>query len=302
MKNEIHHIQSVSELHELMGLPKPTHPLISIVDVSKWEILDSWIGFKSSTDLYSIGLKDKSCGLLYGRNTYDFNEGVLFFTAPNQVQQITKAQQLNEIQGWMLFFHPDLIRHSSLAMKINEYEFFNYDVNEALHLSDSEQKTLSDCVNLIKIEIAERIDQHSQNVISTSIELLLNLSQRFYDRQFITRKNSNSSIVAKIEILLKDYVDSNKLEAHGLPTVKFLANSVYLSPSYLSDLLRKETGMNAQDHIHYCIIEKAKNVLLNTDNSISEVAYSLGFEYPQYFSKLFKQKTGLTPVEFRSVN
>lgn len=302
MKTEIHHIKSISQLHEMQGLPKPTHPLISIVDVSQWEIPEQWIGFKSTTDLYSIALKDKSCGMLYGRNKYDFDEGVMIFTAPNQVQQITKAQQLNEIKGWMMFFHPDLIRHTSLGKNIDNYKFFGYDVYEALHLSDAEQQTITDCVNMIKKEIAERIDNHSQTVITSSLELLLNLSNRYYERQFITRKHNHSSIVTQIEKLLKNYFKSDALKENGLPTVKYLADQVHLSPSYLSDLLKKETGMNAQDHIHYYLIEEAKNVLLNTDNSVSEIAYSLGFEYPQYFSKLFKLKTGQTPIEYRNLN
>lgn len=302
MKTEIHHIKTISQLHEMQGLPKPTHPLISIVDVSQWEIPEQWIGFKSTTDLYSIALKDKSCGMLYGRNKYDFDEGVMIFTAPNQVQQITKAQQLNEIKGWMLFFHPDLIRHTSLGKNIDNYKFFGYDVYEALHLSDAEQQTISDCVNMIKNEIAERIDNHSQKVISSYLELLLNLSTRYFDRQFITRKSSNSNTVSQIEKLLKEYFKSDALKENGLPTVKYLADQVHLSASYLSDLLKKETGMNAQDHIHYYLIEEAKNILLNTNNSVGEIAYSLGFEYPQYFSKLFKLKTGQTPIEYRSLN
>ncbi len=302
MKTEIHHIKTISQLHEMQGLPKPTHPLISIVDVSQWEIPEQWIGFKSTTALYSIALKDKSCGMMYGRNMYDFDEGVMIFTAPNQVQQVTKAQKLNEIKGWMLFFHPDLIRNTSLGKNIDNYKFFDYDVHEALHLSDAEQQTITECANMIKQEISERIDNHSQTVIASSLELLFNLCNRYYERQFITRKNSNSDTVTKIEKLLKEYFKSEELKNAGLPTVKYLADHVHLSASYLSDLLKKETGMNAQDHIHYYLIEEAKNILLNTNHSVGEIAFSLGFEYPQYFSKLFKQKTGKTPIEYRSLN
>ncbi len=239
---------------------------------------------------------------MYGRNRYDFDEGVMIFTAPNQVQQVTKAQKLNEIKGWMLFFHPDLIRNTSLRKNIDNYKFFDYDVHEALHLSDAEQQTITECVNMIKQEISERIDNHSQSVIASSLELLLNLSNRYYERQFTTRKNNNSDTVTKIEKLLKEYFKSDELKNAGLPTVKYLADNVHLSASYLSDLLKKETGMNTQDHIHYYLIEEAKNILLNTNNSVSEVAYALGFEYPQYFSKLFKLKTGKTPVEYRTLN
>ncbi len=302
MSTEIHNIKTISQLHEMQGLPKPTHPLISIVDVSQWEIPEQWIGFKSTTALYSIALKDKSCGMMYGRNMYDFDEGVMIFTAPNQVQQVTKAQKLNEIKGWMLFFHPDLIRNTSLGKNIDNYKFFDYDVHEALHLSDAEQQTITECANMIKQEISERIDNHSQTVIASSLELLFNLCNRYYERQFITRKSNNSDAVTKIEKLLKEYFKSEEMKNAGLPTVKYLADHVHLSASYLSDLLKKETGMNAQDHIHYYLIEEAKNILLNTNNSVSEVAYALGFEYPQYFSKLFKLKTGKTPVEYRTLN
>lgn len=302
MHKEVQHIKTISQLHEMQGLPKPTHPLISIVDVSQWEIPEEWIGIKSTTALYSIALKDKSCGLMYGRNMYDFDEGVMIFTAPNQVQSVTKAQRLNEVQGWMLFFHPDLIRHTSLGKNIDNYKFFGYDVHEALHLSDAEQKTLTGCVDMIKAEIAERIDNHSQTVIASSLELLLNLANRYYERQFITRKNNNSDTVSQIEKLLKEYFRSDDLKENGLPTVKYLAENVHLSANYLSDLLKKETGWNAQDMIHHYLIEEAKNILLNTNNSVSEIAYSLGFEYPQYFSKLFKKKTGQTPIEYRNLN
>jgi len=302
MKTEIHHIKSISQLHEMQGLPKPTHPLISIVDVSKWEIPEQWIGFKSTTALYSVALKDKSCGMMYGRNMYDFEEGVMIFTAPNQVQQVTKAQKLNEINGWMIFFHPDLIRNSSLGNSIDKYKYFEYDIHEALHLSDAEQQTMTECANMIKNEISERIDNHSQSVITSSLQLLLNLADRYYERQFITRKQSNSDSISKIEKILKAYFSDANLKTNGLPTVKYLADQVHLSASYLSDLLKKETGMHAQDLIHYYLIEEAKNILLNTNLSVGEIAFSLGFEYPQYFSKLFKRKTGQTPIEYRTLH
>ena len=191
MSGEIHTIKSISQLHETFGFDKPTNPLISIVDVSKWEIPDRFVGVRYTSSLYAIALKDKSCGLQYGRNTYDFNEGVLIFTAPDQVSSVTKPQALNEIQGWMLFFHPDLIRNTPLGKSIGDYGFFSYDVHEALHLSDAEQKTVNDCVTLIQQEINERIDNHSQTVISSSLELLLNLSRRYYERQFNTRAAKN---------------------------------------------------------------------------------------------------------------
>jgi AraC-like DNA-binding protein len=185
---------------------------------------------------------------------------------------------------------------------MNDYTFFSYDTSEALHLSDKEKETLFDCVQKIQQEINDNLDIHSQTLIVSNIELLLNYCLRYYGRQFITRKNSHSSTIGSIEQWLKNHFNSDQLKENGLPTVKSMAEHVHLSPNYLSDLLKKETGMNAQDHIHYYLIEAAKNILLNSDQSISEVAFSLGFEYPQYFSKLFKQKTGQTPVEFRNLN
>ncbi|MBO9566778.1 MAG: AraC family transcriptional regulator, partial [Niastella sp.] len=185
MGQEIIKIRSISQLHETFGFDKPTHPLISIIDVSEWEIAEQYVGVKYTSELYTIGLKDKSCGLQYGRNNYDFDEGVMFFTAPEQVQSVSKPQALNEISGWMMFFHPDLIRNTSLGPIIDDYGYFSYDVHEALHLSDAEQKTVTDCVMMVKSEIAERIDNHSKTVIVSYLELLLNLCRRYYERQFL---------------------------------------------------------------------------------------------------------------------
>ncbi|MBL7930675.1 MAG: helix-turn-helix transcriptional regulator [Bacteroidia bacterium] len=302
MKQEIQNIKSISQLHEIFGFAKPTHPLISIIDVSKWEIPEQFIGVKYTSDLYSIGLKDKSCGLQYGRNTYDFNEGVLIFTAPDQVQSVLKAQRLNEVQGWMMFFHPDLIRNTSLGKIIDEYHFFSYDVHEALHLSDAEQETIGNCVRMIQKEIAERIDNHSQTVIVSSLELLLNLSKRYYERQFNTRSAQSSDIVSQFHSLLNDYYKQGKFTSEGAPTVEYFAERIHLSGNYLSDLLKKETGYSVLDQVNNFIIEKAKTLLLVDSGSVSTVAYSLGFNYPHYFSRLFKNKTGFTPQEYRKLN
>jgi AraC-like DNA-binding protein len=204
--------------------------------------------------------------------------------------------------GWGLFFHPDLIRATSLNEKLKNYSFFNYEVSEALHLSDKEKNILSECIEKIQTELLENIDVHSQNIIVSTIELLLNYCSRFYGRQMITRSQTNKSIIAQIENILNSYFAETKAKEQGLPTVKFLADNVNLSPSYLSDLLKKETGKNAQEHIHFYLIEEAKNYLINTEKNINEIAYCLGFEYPQYFNKLFKQKTGKTPMEYRSLN
>ncbi|WP_339902962.1 AraC family transcriptional regulator, partial [uncultured Cyclobacterium sp.] len=246
MKENIFHIKSISELHQLLGFPKPSHPLISILDVSQLEIGPQWVGKKMVTDLYSIALKDASCGLDYGRNTYDFNEGVLIFTAPNQVTSTQKEQQLNEIHGWMLFIHPDLIRNTELGKRIDDFGFFSYDVHEALHLSDAEQKTLNECVRLIQTEIDERIDNHSQRVIVSTLELLLNYSLRYYERQFNTRTAQNIDIVSQFEALLKDYYKKGKFEAQGPPSIDYFSEAIHLSSHYLSDLLKKETGLSTK--------------------------------------------------------
>jgi len=302
MKQDIQNINSISQLHEIFGFKKPTHPLISIIDVSKWEIPEQFVGVKYTSNLYTIGLKDKSCGLQYGRNTYDFNEGVLLFTAPNQVQSVSKAQELEEIKGWMLFFHPDLIRNTSLGQSITEYNFFTYDVHEALHLSDGEQSTITDCKNMVQNEILERIDNHSQTVIVSSLELLLNLSRRYYERQFNTRSAQNSDVVSQFYTLLNSYFKSGKFAEIGVPSIEYFSGKIHLSGNYLSDLLKKETNYTVKDHVNNFIIEKAKTLLLSQAEPVSSIAYSLGFNYPHYFSRLFKNKTGLTPQEYRKLN
>jgi AraC-like DNA-binding protein len=239
----------------------------------------------------------------YGRKTIDFQDGNLICIAPNQTIEIdNEIEEREDKMGWGLFFHPDLIRSTTLNQKIKEYSFFQYEVSEALHLSDKEKNILLECVQKIQTELQENIDVHSQYIIVSTIELLLNYCSRFYGRQLITRSQSNKSIISQIENLLTQYFADNKINEQGLPTVKYLANKVHLSPSYLSDLLKKETGKNAQEHIHFYLIEEAKNLLLNSEKNINEIAFDLGFEYPQYFNKLFKKKTGKTPMEYRNLN
>ncbi|MGK0365798.1 MAG: AraC-like DNA-binding protein [Saprospiraceae bacterium] len=291
--------KSISQLSEGMGLGKPTHPLITIIDTSKLAYGEEMIGQKFSNDLYCIALKDASCGIDYGRNHYDFNDGVLVFIAPLQVITLTKVQELNQVKGWMLYFHPDLIRNTTLGSRIDDYSFFSYKVHEALHLSEQEEKILANCIDMIQTEIKERIDNHSQQVIVSNIELLLNYCSRYYERQFNTRVAHNNDVVSKVESLLKDYYTSGKLLESGPPTIQYLAENCHLSPSYLSDLLKKETGRTAKDHINDFLVDKAKNLLLRSNDSISGIAYELGFNYPHYFSRIFKKKTGLTPQEYR---
>lgn len=302
MDNDIIHTKSIDELYKGLGIGKPNHPLIAIVDTAKLAFGEEYVGKRFTSDLYCIALKDASCGMDYGRNHYDFGEGVLIFTAPNQVVTLTRTQELGQINGWMLYFHPDLIRNTSLGAKIDEYNFFNYEVHEALHLSDQEQATLTQCVELIQAEIGERIDNHSQQVLVSNIELILNYSLRYYERQFITRSAQNSDVVSKVESLLKNYYHDNDLIESGQPSIQYLADQCHLSPSYLSDLLTRETGRSAKDHINDFLVEKAKHLLVSSTDSISGIAYSLGFNYPHYFGRLSKQKTGKTPQQYRQLN
>ncbi|MGO4288662.1 helix-turn-helix domain-containing protein [Chitinophaga sp. RAB17] len=296
---EIIRVKSISQLHELMGAEKPAHPLISILDMAALDLGKKWVGIKVTSDLYTIGLKDKECGIEYGRNSYDFAEGAMFFTAPNQVVRSDEEQIAGEDCGWMLFFHPDLIRNTPLGKNIEHYHFFSYDVHEALHLSAAEQKTIIECRDLIQSEITQRIDHHSRKVIVSSLELILNFCTRFYERQFNTRSTASNDIMSQFESLLKDYYTSGKFAENGIPSIEYFAGQVHLSQSYLSDLLKKETGYAAKDHINNFIVEKAKTLLLSETDSISEIAYQLGFNYPHYFSRLFKLRTGFSPQEYR---
>ena len=302
MGDTIIHTKSIAEIRAVFGLDKPTHPLITILDTEKLAYREETVGKRFSSDLYCIALKDSNCGIDYGRNSYDFDDGVLIFTAPKQVIKVKKTQELNQVKGWMLYFHPDLIRNTALGSKIDAYNFFNYEVHEALHLSENEQNTLNQIVQLIQDEIKERIDNHSQQVLVSNIELLLNYSKRFYQRQFNTRSANNIDIVSRVELLLKGYYSKNQLIEKGQPTIQYLADHCHLSASYLSDLLAKETGRSAKDHINDFLVDKAKHLLLSSTDSISGIAYTLGFNYPHYFGRLFKQKTGKTPQEYRQLN
>ncbi len=295
-------IKSISQLHEMLSLPKPKHPLISLVDASKLYLGESDVESKFINDFYMISLKDKSCGVEYGRNSLDFEEGLMVYSAPGQVYKPTKAIVLGEIKGWMLFFHPDLIRNTHLGTQIDEYTFFNYEVYEALHLSEDEEKTMFTCATNIQKEAEQRIDNHSQRVIVTNLELLLNYSLRFYERQFNTRTSQGKDIVSSFEKSIKYYFNTHQAIETGLPSIQYFAEKANLSQHYFSDLLKKETGRAPKDHINDYVVEKAKNLLMNTENSVSEIAYNLGFNYPHYFTRLFKSKTGQTPVEYRNLN
>ena len=302
---ETYSINSISQAHQSVGLPAPKHPLVSVVKTADFKPTIDFRGLKVVNNLYQITLKNQSCGnLMYGKNSYDYEEGTLVFTSPGQVTVFEGEPQENSTnnEGWTLAFHPDLIRKSSLAEKINQYSFFNYEVNEALHLSEEERKTIEELLNKIEKEYSQNLDKHSQNLIISNIELLLDYCTRFYDRQFYTRTNSNVDFVSKFEKLLKTYYDTEQADELGLPNVQYLAGKLNFSSNYLSDLLKKETGKTAQEHIHLFVINKAKNILLNSGSSIGEIGYALGFEYPQHFSTLFKSKTGMSPSEYRNLN
>jgi len=302
MSKELFKIKSISEMHNLLGIDKPKHPLISWVDASEMFIPDSELNTKFVNDYYMISLKDKGCGIEYGRNSFDFDEGVLIFSAPGQVYTPTRQVEKGDITGWMLFFHPDLIRNTHLHDMMDDYSYFNYEVYEALHLSEDEEQTINNCIETIKNEYNQRIDNHSQRVIISNLELLLNYSLRYYERQFNTRTNQSKDIVTEFERSLKSYFKNNQHLEHGIPSIQYFSEKSNLSQHYFSDLLKKETGRSPKDHINNYVIDTAKNLLLKSDQSVSEIAYDLGFNYPHYFTRLFKNKTGQTPVEFRNLN
>jgi len=290
-------ISTISEIHALLQVPKPVHPLISLVDnslmVTDTEMLDRPFFF----NFYKISYKYSTTGRMgYGQGYYDFNEGGMMFTSPNQ---LIFADNEAKYYGATLLFHPDLIRNYPLGSTIKKYGFFSYETNEALFLSDKEKKIILGLFDNINEELNTSIDEISQDVLVSYIEVLLNYSNRFYKRQFITRKVVNNDVLTKIEHLLEDYFTDEKSLVSGLPTVEYLAAEANLSPRYLSDMLRALTGQNTQQLIHEKLVEKAKEKLSTTELSVSEIAYQLGFEHPQSFSKFFKTKTHLSPLEFR---
>jgi len=293
-------IQSISDLHKLVKYAPPKHPLVSVIDHCDFyrnrPRVDAFYRF----GFYTISCKKIQGSLKYGKGHYDFNEGSLLFTAPEQV--IAPGPEVKVVEGWALFIHPDLIHGTDLGKKIHQYSFFNYEVNEALHISEEEKLIVKDCIMKIEREYSQNIDKHSQGLIVSNIELLLNYCSRFYDRQFYTRAKVNSDVLQQFEKLLKDYFAQNTLIETGLPSVKYFASRLNLSPNYLSDLLSKFTGKTTQEHIHLELIDRAKSLLWGTNDSISEIAYRLGFEHPSHFTKTFKLKTGKSPSEYRHLN
>ncbi|MEL6823769.1 MAG: helix-turn-helix transcriptional regulator [Calditrichota bacterium] len=301
--NDIIRVNSVTEATEYLGIGKPSHPLIAVIHHNNPSFRRAYGNFRYVLDLYQITQKDQMSGSLgYGRSSYDFQEGTMIFTRPGQVITTEEKVLEGEMGGWSIYFHPDLIRKSSLGKTIESYSFFSYDVHEALHISNEEKQSLDQIALQIEKEYQQNIDKHSQNLIIANIELLLNYCTRYYDRQFYTRSNMSQDLVGKFERMLKDYYSSDKPSELGIPSVGYCGKELGISPNYLSDMLKKETGRNALEHIHAFIIDKAKTALLNSQETVSEIAYDLGFDYPQYFSKLFKSKTGVTPAKFRNLN
>jgi AraC-like DNA-binding protein len=298
-------IKTISQVHNFFGIEKPKHPLVTLLELNNKFRQMGLSHIHYTSELYQITFKSSNCPhIRYGRNTYDYQEGTLLFMGPGQTLQIDLDEDdiTSDYGSWALLFHPDLIRKSELGKIIDKYAFFSYNVNEALHVSEEEKKLLEDIISRIVKEYSQNIDKHSQELIVSQIKLLLDYCSRYYDRQFHTRSNLNKDIVVDFEQLLKEYFNSENLSEKGIPLVKYFSKALNLSSYYLSDLLKKETGRNTQEYIHFYIIERAKTTLLNSNNSVSQIAYDLGFEYPQHFSKLFKNKTGMSPKEYRKIN
>lgn len=291
-------IDSISKLHELLGFPKPVHPLISLNQNANMIVDMELLNQNFMFNFYKVSYKKTLKGRMgYGQGYYDFDEGGMIFTAPNQL--LSTSQDDMEYEGVSLLIHPDFLRNYALGTKIKNYGFFSYTANEALFLSDKEKQIIFSVFDNIQTELNGTIDDFSQDVIISHIEVLLNYSNRFYKRQFITRKSVSNDLLTKMEEHLSVYFEKEYGLNKGLPTVDYLAGQLNLSPRYLSDMLRSATGQNAQQHIHEKLIEKAREYLSATNLSVAEIAYQLGFEHPQSFNKLFKNKTNETPVEFR---
>jgi len=293
-------IKSISELHEFYGVGKPRHPLITVIELGSNKVNRLEQNAIYRLGFYTIFCKKFSGTLKYGRSYYDFSEGSLMFTGPGQIVSPSPEQYLDE--GWGLFFHPDLVNTGALGRKMGDYSFFNYEANEALHVSEEEKSVLTTCVQNIRKEYMQNIDKHTTRLIQANIELLLNYCSRFYDRQFYTREKVNTDVVQQFEKLVKDYFAPETLIDTGLPNVGYFASRMNLSPNYLSDLLHRFTGKTTQEHIHLQLVDKAKSLLLSTQKSVSEIAYTLGFEHPSHFTRLFKSKTGYAPSDYRHPN
>lgn len=297
--NEIVKLESIAQYNAMRGAAT-LHPLVTVLDLSTVKPMPAQT---FNFGLYAAYLKELKCGeLKYGRNHYDYQEGTLVFIAPRQVMGVQPRTKTFEAKGWALLFHPDLIKGTSLGKHIQDYSFFSYDVNEALHISEQERQVVLECFKKIDFELRHAIDKHSKKLIVSNIELFLNYCVRFYDRQFITRDHANTGVIEKFETLLHDYFQSEKPQEIGIPSVGFFANELHLSANYFGDLIKKETGKTAQEYIQAKLIDVAKENIFDPNKTVSQIAYELGFKYPQHFTRLFKQQVGQSPNEYRTLN
>jgi AraC family transcriptional activator of pobA len=297
--DELRRFETVND-YNVFNNNETLHPLVSVVDLSKASPRQ---GSKMYFGFYTIFLKDVKCGdMVYGRNTYDYQEGTLVFLAPGQVAGVNSNGETYQPKGYALIFHPDLIPGTSLGKHIQEYSFFSYQSNESLHISERERTIVMDCFSKIRYELEHAIDKHSKRLIASTVELLLNYCIRFYDRQFITRDNVHKGILERFETLLNEYFESDNPQTIGLPSVAYCAKEFNLSPGYFGDLVKKETGKSAQDYIQAKLIDVAKDRIFDHSKSLSQIAYELGFKYPQHFARVFKQKVGMSPNEYRVAN
>ena len=293
-------INSITEWHRIFCIPNPMHPLISLVHHKDVKNIAGEYSKSLTVNFYIISIKKSFKGKMrYGKNYYDFDEGTMGFLSPGQVIAIDDDEN-RDCLGWSLIIHPNFLRGYPLGKTIRNYGFFDYSVNEALHLSDKEDATIAALISNIEQEYHSSIDNYSQDLMVAHLEVLLNYSNRFYNRQFITRKAITNDMLVQLERLLEEYLNEGKVQQSGLPTVQHLADKLFVSPNYLGDMLRSLTGMNTQQHIHNKLIEKAKETLTNTNLTVAEIAYQLGFEHPQSFNKLFKSKTNISPLAFRN--
>ncbi|WP_288845307.1 response regulator transcription factor [uncultured Alistipes sp.] len=297
--NKIEHFEHVFEYNDLLGV-ETLHPLVSVIDLSKSRRIRH---MRHTFGFYTLFLKEVRCGnLIYGRQYYDYQEGTIVAIAPGQVAGVEDNGEEFQPKGWALVLHPDLIRGTSLGRNIRSYSFFSYEANEALHLSEQERAIVVDCLHKIRTETEHAVDKHTRRLITANIELLLDYCVRFYERQFLTRSQVNSDLLIRFETLLDAYFSSDRPQSEGLPSVKYFAEQLHLSANYFGDLIKKETGRTAQDHIQLKLIDVAKERIFDVRKSVSEIAYELGFKYPQHFTRLFKKLTGLTPKEYRTPN
>jgi AraC family transcriptional regulator, transcriptional activator of pobA len=297
--DELRRFETIND-YNIFNNNETLHPLVSVVDLSK---ANPRTGSRMYFGFYTIFLKDVKCGdLVYGRSTYDYQEGTLVFLAPGQIAGVNSNGETYQPKGYALIFHPDLIPGTSLGRHINDYNFFGYQSNESLHISERERAIVMDSFAKIKYELEHAIDKHSRRLIASTVELLLNYCIRFYDRQFITRDQVHKGILERFETLLSEYFDSDKPQTIGLPSVAYCAQEFNLSPGYFGDLVKKETGKSAQDYIQAKLIDIAKGRIFDHSKSLSQIAYELGFKYPQHFARVFKQKVGMSPNEYRGAN